>query len=99
MKLENEFTVPASVAEAWAVLLDVQRVAPCLPGASIDGSEGDSYQGTMKVRIGPIAATYRGTIETAEADESARRAVMRAKARDAKALFGHAPASETPNFA
>jgi uncharacterized protein len=88
VKLENEFTVPASVAEAWAVLLDVQRVAPCLPGASIDGSEGDSYQGTMKVRIGPIAATYRGTIETAEADESARRAVMRAKARDAKGRGG-----------
>ena len=69
MKLGDQFTVPASVDEAWTVLLDVGRVAPCLPGASVEGSEGDSYKGTMKVKIGPIAATYNGTIEIAEADE------------------------------
>jgi uncharacterized protein len=88
MKLENQLTVPASVDEAWNVLLDVERVAPCLPGASIDGSDGDSYQGTMKVKIGPISSTYKGTIEITEADESAHRAVMRAKARDDKGRGG-----------
>ncbi len=98
MKLENEFTVPASVEEAWAVLLDVERVAPCLPGATIESSEGDSFKGMMKVRIGPIAATYNGTIEIAEADESARRAVMRAKARDAKGR-GSAEATITSTMA
>jgi uncharacterized protein len=88
MKLENQFTVPASVDEAWTVLLDVESVAPCLPGASVESSEGDSYKGTMKVKIGPIAATYNGTIEIAEADEVARRAVMRAKARDVRGRGG-----------
>ena len=88
MKLENELTVPASVEEAWQVLLDVERVAPCLPGASIESSDGDSFKGTMKVKIGPIAATYDGTIEIAEADEAARRAVLRAQARDARGRGG-----------
>jgi carbon monoxide dehydrogenase subunit G len=98
MKLENELTVPASVDEAWKVLLDVERVAPCLPGATIESSEGESFQGTMKVKIGPIAATYNGTIEIAEADEAARRAVMRAKARDAKGR-GSAEATITSTMA
>ena len=88
MKLENELTVPATVDEAWRVLLDVERVAPCLPGASITGSEDDRWQGTMKVKIGPIASTYNGTIEIAEADESARRAVLRATASDARGKGG-----------
>jgi uncharacterized protein len=88
VKLENELTVPASVEEAWQVLLDVERVAPCLPGASIQSSDGDSFKGTMKVKIGPIAATYDGTIEIAEADEAARRAVLRARARDARGRGG-----------
>ena len=88
MKLENEFTVPASVDDAWKVLLDVERVAPCLPGAEIQESEGDSYKGTMTVKIGPITAKYKGTIEIQEADDSAHRAVMKAKARDARGQGG-----------
>src|SRR3954449_5714520 len=52
MKLENEFTVPAPVEQAWDVLLDVERVAPCLPGATIEGSDGDTHNGTMKIKIG-----------------------------------------------
>jgi uncharacterized protein len=84
MKLENEFTVPAPVERAWGVLLDVERVAPCLPGATIDGSEGDRYTGTMKIKIGPITTQYKGTVKIEEADEQARRAVMRAQARDAR---------------
>jgi uncharacterized protein len=82
MKLENEFTVPAPIEQAWAVLLDVERVAPCLPGAAIEGTDGDAHTGTMTVKIGPITARYKGTVKIEEADEAARRAVMRAQARD-----------------
>jgi carbon monoxide dehydrogenase subunit G len=82
MKLENEFTVPAPVEQAWQVLLDVERVAPCLPGAAIEGSDGDAHKGTMTIRIGPITARYAGTVKIEEADEAAHRAVMRAQARD-----------------
>jgi uncharacterized protein len=84
MKLENEFTVPAPVSAAWAVLLDVERVAPCLPGATIEGAEGDAYAGTMKIKIGPITTSYKGTVKIEEADEAGRRAVMRAQARDSR---------------
>lgn len=84
MKLENEFTVPAPVDRAWDVLLDLERVAPCLPGAAIEGREGDAHTGTMTVKIGPITARYKGTVKIEEADEQARRAVMRAQARDAR---------------
>lgn len=84
MKLENEFTVPASVDRAWEVLLDLERVAPCLPGAAIDGREGDAHTGTMTVKIGPITARYKGTVKIEESDEQAHRAVMRAQARDAR---------------
>jgi carbon monoxide dehydrogenase subunit G len=82
MKLQNEFTVPASVEQAWQVLLDVERVAPCLPGAALEGSDGDEHKGTMTIKIGPITARYAGTVKIEEADEAARRAVMRAQARD-----------------
>jgi carbon monoxide dehydrogenase subunit G len=84
MKLENEFTVPAPIEQAWEVLLDVERVAPCLPGAAIEGSDGDSHKGTMTIKIGPITARYTGTVKIEEADEAARRAVMRAQARDSR---------------
>jgi carbon monoxide dehydrogenase subunit G len=84
MKLENEFTVPAPVERAWEVLLDVERVAPCLPGAAIEGAEGDAHVGTMTIKIGPITTRYRGTVRIEEADEAARRAVMRAQARDSR---------------
>jgi carbon monoxide dehydrogenase subunit G len=84
MKLENEFTVPAPVETAWDVLLDVERVAPCLPGATLEGAEGDSYAGSMKIKIGPITTSYKGTVKIEEADEAARRAVMRAQARDSR---------------
>src|SRR4051812_34287402 len=85
MKLENEFTVPAPIDEAWAVLLDVERVAPCLPGAAVEpGGDDGTYSGTMTVKIGPITARYKGTVKIQEADEAARRAIMRAQAKDAR---------------
>ena len=84
MKLSNEITVPAEIDEAWDLMLDVERVAPCLPGASIEGSEGDEYQGSMKVKIGPIVSIFKGILKIDEANEEARRAVMSAKARDSR---------------
>jgi uncharacterized protein len=85
MKLENEFTVPASIDEAWQVLLDVERVAPCLPGAAVEpGGDDGEFNGTMTVKIGPITARYKGSVRIQEADEPGRRAVMRAQAKDAR---------------
>jgi carbon monoxide dehydrogenase subunit G len=77
--------VPAGIDEAWAVLLDVERVAPCLPGAQVEpaGDDGE-FNGTMTVKIGPITARYKGSVKIEEADEPARRAVMRAQAKDAR---------------
>ncbi|HEX5618530.1 MAG TPA: SRPBCC family protein [Solirubrobacteraceae bacterium] len=84
MKLSNDFTVPAPVERAWEVLLDVERVAPCLPGASLEGEQDGEYAGTMKIKIGPITTSYKGTVKIEEADEAGRRAVMRAQARDSR---------------
>jgi carbon monoxide dehydrogenase subunit G len=82
MKLENEFTVPAPIEQAWEVLLDMERVAPCLPGAALESSAGDEHVGTMTIKVGPITARYRGTVRVEEADEAARRTVLRAEAKD-----------------
>src|SRR4051794_30469301 len=92
MKLENEFTVPASIDEAWAVLLDVPRVAPCLPGATVEEGEDGEYKGQMKIKIGPITASYKGTVKIQEADEANRTVAMRAQAKDAR---GQGTASAT----
>lgn len=92
MKLTNEIVVPASVDEAWAVMLDVARLAPCLPGASIDAVEGERFRGTMKVKLGPITSSFRGTLQIDEADEEARRAVLSARASDSR---GQGTASAT----
>jgi carbon monoxide dehydrogenase subunit G len=84
MKLTNEITVPAPIDEAWALILDVERVAPCLPGASVEETEGDEYKGSMKVKIGPIVSTFKGTLNIEQVDEEAHRAVLNAKARDSR---------------
>jgi len=85
MKLENEFTVPASIDEAWALMLDVPRVAPCLPGATVEpGGEEGEYNGAMKLKIGPITAQYKGTVKILEADEANHKVAMRAQAKDAR---------------
>jgi uncharacterized protein len=92
VKINNEFTVSIPVDQAWDIMLDLERVAPCLPGAAIQGSEDDEYQGTMKVKIGPITANYKGTVKVEEADEENHRAVMQATGRDAR---GQGTASAT----
>jgi carbon monoxide dehydrogenase subunit G len=97
MQLEHRFTVPASVDEAWAVLLDIERVAPCLPGATLDSSEGGTYTGRVKVKVGPIQITYTGKAEFTEIDEVARRAVMSATGREVRGS-GTARATVTMNL-
>jgi carbon monoxide dehydrogenase subunit G len=92
VKIDNEFTVSIPVEQAWNTMLDLERIAPCLPGAAIQGSEGDEYQGTMKVKIGPITANYKGTVKVEEADEESHRAVIQATGRDAR---GQGTASAT----
>ena len=82
MKLQNEFVVPAGVERAWEVLLDMERVAPCLPGAALESTAGDEHVGTMTIKVGPVTSRYRGTVRVQEADEATRRMVMRAEAKD-----------------
>jgi len=84
MKLEHEFTVPVPVAQAWDVLLDVERIAPCMPGATVESFDGETIVGKVKVKVGPIQVTYAGTARFVEKDESARRAVIEAKAKEAR---------------
>ncbi|HEX8260090.1 MAG TPA: SRPBCC family protein, partial [Rubrobacteraceae bacterium] len=94
MKLENEFTVDVSVEDVWDVLLDLERITPCLPGAALtNGADGDGeHEGTMKVRLGPVTQEYNGTVQIQEADESERRAVLQADGKDAR---GQGTASAT----
>lgn len=93
MKINNEFTVSVPVEEAWKTMLDLEKIAPCLPGAAIQEEKGDGeYAGTMKVKIGPITANYKGTVKFEETDEENHRAVLEATGRDAR---GQGTASAT----
>ncbi|HVV31331.1 MAG TPA: SRPBCC domain-containing protein [Mycobacteriales bacterium] len=84
MELENTFTVPVPVEEAWPVLLDVQRVAPCMPGATLESVDGDRFDGKVKVKVGPVVVTYKGTAEFLEKDEAAHRVVIAANGKEAR---------------
>ncbi len=82
MELVNDFTVEVPIEEAWKILTDVERIAPCLPGAQLQEVHGDTYSGVVKVKVGPILAQFKGAAEFVERDEAARRAVLKAKGRD-----------------
>ncbi|GAA3414409.1 SRPBCC family protein [Streptosporangium vulgare] len=84
MRFEHEFTVPVPVDQAWPVLLDVERIAPCLPGAAVDKVEGDSFTGRMKMRIGPITVTYQGRAAFEKVDEDTRSMTVRASGKEAR---------------
>ncbi|UGS38127.1 SRPBCC family protein [Capillimicrobium parvum] len=85
MKFENTFDVKAPIDEVYAAMLDVERVAPCVPGAQVlEQTSDDSYKVSIKVKLGPIQMTYRGDVEIVDRDEAGHRAVMRARAREAR---------------
>ena len=82
MQLENSFTVPVPIDEAWRVLLDIERIAPCMPGAALDSVTGDDFTGRVKVKLGPINLTYQGKASFIEKDETAHKAVIDARGKD-----------------
>lgn len=84
MRFEHEFSVPVQVEQAWAALLDVERVAPCLPGATLDIVEGDEFTGRMKVKVGPITVTYRGTAGFEDVDKDTYSLKLKASGREAR---------------
>ena len=84
MELDNSFTVPVPPDQAWDVLLDVQRIAPCMPGATVDEVEGDVVNGRIKVKVGPVSLTYRGTAKFTERDPDARLVVMEASGKETR---------------
>ncbi|MHB1486398.1 MAG: SRPBCC family protein [Acidimicrobiales bacterium] len=94
MELTNEFAVPVPFERAWAVLTDVELIAPCLPGAQLTEVEGNEYRGVVKIKVGPITAQYKGTAHFEEMDVEAGRVVLVAKGRDTRGQ-GNADATVT----
>jgi carbon monoxide dehydrogenase subunit G len=83
MKIQNEIEIAAPPDELFEILSSPERVAPCMPGASLEGKEGDdAYEGTVKLKVGPITAAYQGTLRFVELDRENRRAVMRASGQE-----------------
>ena len=83
MKLERSFEVRAPVERVWETLIDIERVAPCLPGAEIsEAGDGRTYRGSFSVRLGPTTAAYRGGLQLEDVDKASRRVVMRASGQD-----------------
>ena len=84
MKLQNTLSVPVPAGEAWKVLLDIERIAPCVPGATLTSHDGDRFGGKVKVKLGPIGLTYSGTVAFLSRDEEARTVVMEASGRETR---------------
>jgi hypothetical protein len=82
MEIVNDFVVNSPIDEAWATLTDVEKIAPCLPGAHLEGIDGDVFKGVVKVKVGPIQANFKGQAEFAEKDPVNHRAVLNAAGRD-----------------
>lgn len=82
MELEHTFTVAVPVEQAWQVLLDLERIAPCMPGATLTSHEGDEFAGTVRVKLGPVTMTFTGQGRFLERDEAARRIVIEASGKD-----------------
>ena len=85
MEFDNSFEVPLPVGDAWALLMDIRRIAPCMPGAALtDVVDEHTYKGRIGVRIGPVALTFAGTVKFEEIDQANRRARVAAQGSDAK---------------
>jgi uncharacterized protein len=94
MEFDNSFEVPLPPAEAWKVLLDIKRVAPCMPGAELsEVLSENSYKGKINVRLGPVALTFAGVVKFEEIDESNHTARVAAQGTDAKGRGGAQAAS------
>jgi uncharacterized protein len=89
MDIKNSFEVPLSVGEAWKTLLDIKRIAPCMPGAELlEVVDPKTYKGKVSVRLGPVALSFVGTARFEEIDESAYRARVKAQGKDSKGRGG-----------
>lgn len=85
MLIENEFTVSTPIDDLWAYLLDVERIAPCMPGAELTETVDErTWKGKVNMKFGPVALAFAGTVEMTERDDEAHRAVLHAKGREAK---------------
>jgi carbon monoxide dehydrogenase subunit G len=84
MEIDDTFRVELPVDDAWRILLDLERVAPCLPGAQLQEIEGDEYRGAVKVKVGPITAQYKGTAKFESVDDETHTAILYATGRDTR---------------
>lgn len=84
MQLKNEFEIDADLDQTWNLLTDLERIMPCMPGAALDGIEGDNYLGNVKIKVGPIGAHFRGTARFAQKDDAGYSAVITAAGKDPK---------------
>src|SRR5579859_4415014 len=84
IEFDNSFTVPVPPEQAWDVLLDVERIAPCMPGASVDDMDGDVVNGRMKIKVGPVSLTYRGTAKFTERNPEARTVALEASGKETR---------------
>jgi carbon monoxide dehydrogenase subunit G len=84
VELTNEFRVAVPTAKAWEVLTDVERVAPCIPGAQLLSVDGDDFKGAVKVKVGPITVSYQGDASFQEKDAAAQRVVIKANGKETR---------------
>ena len=84
MQIDDSFRVDVPVDEAWRILLDIERIAPCLPGAQLQEIEGDEYRGVVKVKVGPITAQYKGAAKLESVDDAAHTAILVGSGRDTR---------------
>src|SRR5262252_3110484 len=84
MELEHSFIIPVPPEQAWPALLDVERIAPCMPGATVDSVDGDVIKGRIKVKVGPVQLTYAGTAHFTERNEQARSITLEASGKETR---------------
>jgi uncharacterized protein len=84
IELDNSFTVPVPPEQAWEVLLDVERIAPCMPGATVTSVEGDEIGGQVKVKLGPLSLSYKGTAKFTEKDQASHTLAIDASGKETR---------------
>jgi carbon monoxide dehydrogenase subunit G len=84
MEMDHSFTVPVSPDQAWDVLLDVERIAPCMPGATVEEFDGEVVTGRIKVKVGPVSLTYRGTAKFTERNSDTKNIVLEASGKETR---------------